>query len=174
MKTINFYFPLRADIISRDEEGFDYDNPYEVYGGTLSEYKEAIEEKFEDYLDGDDMAKYFDSDDNAEVAAKLQSMDWSFVDINYELFGKVAVTLSGDISDEAIQDLKDYITGQNSDGLGEGFEQQDITIDDESFMNLHMWTSDSSAYFVDTEEEFLQRMSLDSIDESSDGVIQSM
>lgn len=174
MKTINFYFPLRADIISRDDDGFDYDNPYEVYGGTLSEYKEAIEEKFEDYLDGDDMAKYFDSDDNAEVAAKLQSMDWSFVDINYELFGKVAVTLSGDISEEGIKDLKDYITGQNSDGLGEGFEQQDIAINDDSFMELHMWTSDNSAYFVDTEEEFLQRMSLDSIDESSDGVIQSM
>ena len=42
MKTINFYFPLRADIISRDDDGFDYDNPYEVYGGTLSEYKKAI------------------------------------------------------------------------------------------------------------------------------------
>ena len=174
MKTINFYFPLRADIISRDDDGFDYDNPYEVYGGTLSEYKKAIEDKFEDYLDGDDMAKYFDSDDNAEVAAKLQSMDWSFVDINYELFGKVAVVLSEDISEEGIQDLKDYITGQNSDGLGEGFEQQDIAINDDSFMELHMWTSDSSAYYVDTEEEFKQRTGFEDFGESSDGLTMTM
>lgn len=173
MKTINFYFPLRADIISRDDDGFDYDNPYEVYGGTLSEYKEAIEERFEDYLDGDRMEKYFDEDDNAEVASKLQSMDWSFVDINYELFGKVSVVLSGDISDEGIKDLKDYITGQNSDGLGEGFEQQDITIDDDSFMELHMWTSDSS-YYIDTEDEFKQRTGFEDLDESSDGFVQTM
>ena len=173
MKTINFYFPLRADIISRDEDGFDYDNPYEVYGGTLSEYKEAIEERFEDYLDGDDMAKYFDTDDNAEVAAVLQSMNWSFVNLNYELFGKVEVVLADDISDEGVKSLKDYITGQNSDGLGEGFEQQDISIDDDSFMNLHMWTSDSS-YYIDTEDEFKQRTGFEDLGESSDGLTMTM
>jgi len=173
MKTINFYFPLRADIISRDDDCYDYDNPYEVYGGTLSEYKDEIESRFEGYLDGDDMSQYFDEDDNAEVASKLKSMDWSFVDINYELFGKVTVGLTDDISDEGVHALKDFITGQNSDGLGEGFEQQDIELDDDRRMNLHMWTSDSD-YYIDTEEEFMQRAGFEDLGESSDDIIQSM
>ena len=172
MKTINFYFPLRADIISRDEDCYDYDNPYEVYGGTLSEYKDEIESKFGDYLDGDDMRQYFDETDNAEVASVLQSMNWSFVNINYELFGKVTVGLTDDISEEGVQALKDFIIGQNSDGLGEGFEQQDIELDDDRRMNLHMWGYDE--YFVDTEEEFMQRTGLEDLSDSPEGFTQTM
>ena len=173
MKTINFYFPLRGDIVERSDDGFyDYEDVYEVYGGTLSEYKDEIESRFADYLDGDDMSQYFDESDNAEVASVLQSMDWSFVNINYELFGKVTVGLLDDISDEGIKSLKDFITGQNSDGLGEGFEQQDIELGDDRRMNLHMWSYDE--YFMDTEEEFKQRTGLESLTDSSEGFTQTM
>ena len=172
MKTINFYFPLRGEIISQDDDGYDYDNPYEIYGDSLSGYKEEIDDAFESYLDGDDMSQYFDEDDNAEVAAKLHSMTWSFPEIGYDLFGKVEVVLTDDISDKGVQDLKDFITGQNSDGLGEGFEQQDISIDDGDRLNVRMWNGDE--YFIDTEEEFKERYELDEIDESDDGIVQSM
>ena len=173
MKSINFYFPLRGDIVERTDDGsYDYEDIYEVYGGTLSEYKDDIESKFEEYLDGDDMSQYFDETDNAEVASKLKSMDWSFVNINYELFGKVAVGLTDDISDEGIKALKDFITGQNSDGLGEGFEQQDIELGDDRRLNLHMWSYDE--YFMDTEEEFMQRTGLEDLSDSPEGFTQTM
>ena len=173
MKSINFYFPLRGDIVERSDDGcYDYEDVYEVYGGTLSEYKDEIESKFEDYLDGDDMSQYFDESDNAEVASVLQSMNWSFVNVNYELFGKVAVGLTDDISNEGIKAIKDFITGQNSDGLGEGFEQQDIELGDDRRLNLHMWSYDE--YFMDTEEEFMQRTGLEDLSDSSEGFTQTM
>ena len=51
-----------------------------------------------------------------------------------------------------IEEIKDYITGQNSDGLGEGFEQQDIEIDG-SVMNVHFWESGKD-YRIYDEDEF--------------------
>lgn len=52
----------------------------------------------------------------------------------------------------SIEEIKDYITGQNSDGLGEGFEQQDIEIDG-SVMNVHFWESGKD-YRIYDEDEF--------------------
>ena len=118
------------------------------------------------------MSQYFDESDNAEVASVLQSMNWSFVNVNYELFGKVAVGLTDDISNEGIKAIKDFITGQNSDGLGEGFEQQDIELGDDRRLNLHMWSYDE--YFMDTEEEFMQRTGLEDLSDSSEGFTQTM
>ena len=52
--------------------------------------------------------------------------------------------------------FKDWILGQNSDGLGEGFEQQDIEIDD-GILNVHFWNS-SDEYYVENEDDFYNRM----------------
>lgn len=52
--------------------------------------------------------------------------------------------------------FKAWILGQNSDGLGEGFEQQDIEIDD-GILNVHFWNS-SDEYYVENEDDFYNRM----------------
>ena len=57
-------------------------------------------------------------------------------------------------------DLKDWITGQNSDGLGEGFEQQEINIESYSSSGricVSFWHSGDD-YFVDNEDEFAERL----------------
>ena len=64
----------------------------------------------------------------------------------------VDVTLNGEITEEDEAAIKDYISGQNSDGLGEGFEQQDIRVE-EGILNVHFW-SFAYDYQIYNEEEF--------------------
>src|SRR5699024_243266 len=48
-------------------------------------------------------------------------------------------------------DLQDYITGQYSDGWGEGFEQRDIEVED-GILNVHFWQEDHFAFSVEKVE----------------------
>ena len=65
---------------------------------------------------------------------------------------KLVVALTEPLTEDEEAELKEFITGQNSDGLGEGAEQQDIRIPD-GIMNVHFWNSGDS-YFVRNSDEF--------------------
>ena len=162
MIKMNFYFPLSAKYFGDSgyddyDEGYDEYEGFDMSSGELKGYKSIIEEKLESYQidDGKGMEQYFDEDDNAEVAARLKSIHWGFEVFNRELFGKVEVELTEPISQEGVKALKDWITGQNSDGLGEGFEQQDIQTGN-GYLNVSFWHY-GKGYYVDTEEEFFKR-----------------
>ena len=70
------------------------------------------------------MAEYFDG--NNGVSEKLRSAEWGFERRNGELYGCITVQTAGPLTEEEEQDLKEWISGQNSDGLGEGFEQREV------------------------------------------------
>ena len=99
---------------------------------------------------------YFD--DNPDVKSKLESIEWKLVNVNGTYYGCVEVELSAEIDEEGVNDLKEWITGQNSDGLGEGFEQHEICTDDGDIY-VSMW--DFNDYFIDTESEFKTRTGVD-------------
>ena len=104
------------------------------------------------------MAAYFHG--NNTVVAKLRSATWDFKRQGGELYGCVTVETAGQLTAEQEADLKDWITGQNSDGLGEGFEQQEINIDSYSSLGricVSFWHSGDD-YFVDNEDEFAERL----------------
>ena len=75
----------------------------------------------QEYLSEDDMTKYFDDKDSFKDA--VVSMDWVLDD---ETGGHVEVKTNRELTSQEQKDLLDWIDGQNSDGLGEGFEQQDF------------------------------------------------
>ena len=145
-----YYFPLTVNVIEYDDFGtIDYSDEGCEYDGSCAQtYEKEIKEFFEQYTQGDeDMVTYFRDRGN-----KLLSMKWGFEDRKEQLFGVVDVTHTEVLSEKEVSAIKDYILGQNSDGLGEGFEQQDIEIDD-GIINVHFWSSDD-AYRIYTEDEF--------------------
>jgi len=121
-----YCFPLTVNLYTANRWG-DYDDDPEEYDGRFAaRYEDKIRQSLRVYNrdDGEDMAAYFHG--NNTVVAKLRSATWDFKRRGGELYGCVTVETAGQLTAEQEADLKDWITGQNSDGLGEGFEQQEI------------------------------------------------
>ena len=158
--TTKYYFPLTVMVHGRDTWGGIKENGYEEDGEFAARYEKEIRNMLYAYNSDDEetMASYFYG--NNSTKAKLLSTDWDFERRNGELYGRVTVKTEGPLTDADEQALKDWITGQNSDGLGEGFEQQEIDYDHGYYggvMYVSFWNS-SDDYYVDNEDEFAKRL----------------
>lgn len=149
-----FYFPLTVNVSERGDcgwsDGFEYDGVY------ADEHRGAIERKFDGYNDYD-MVDYFNEYDSVTAKVKLQSMIWGFESVNGCLYGKVDVTLSEELTEEEAEAIKEYICGQNSDGLGEGFEQQEIRIGYDEEIYVSFWHRGND-YWIYDENEFNRKI----------------
>ena len=94
---------------------------------------------------------YFD--ESREVAAKVMSAHPKVAEINGELYGVLECKISEPLTEEEIKVLKDYWTGQMSDGWGEGFEQRPIDVEDGEIY-VSFWNS-ADFWNVMTEEELM-------------------
>lgn len=70
------------------------------------------------YLEEDNMLYYFD---NEEIKRKLKSITWHLTDCGS---GYIEVIANEELSENELEEISEYIKGQNSDGIGESFEQQ--------------------------------------------------
>ena len=131
-----FYFPLTVSVFERNEDGWWSDDTVECDGRYADDYRGYIEKRFDGY-NIDDMVEYFDESETAR--AKLQSMIWGFESVHGCLYGKVDVTLSEELTPEEAEAVKEYMCGQNSDGLGEGFEQQEIRVGGNEEIYVSFW-----------------------------------
>ena len=145
-----FYFPLTVNFSEREECG--WSDGYKFDGTYADQHRAAIERKFDWYND-DDMADYFDEYHSKTAKAKIQSMIWGFESVNCCLYGKVTVTLAEELTEKETEEVKEYICGQNSDGLGEGFEQQEIRIGYDEEIYVSFWNSGDN-YWIYDEDEF--------------------
>ena len=110
------------------------------------------------FLFAERMAEYFYG--NNGVSEKLRSAEWGFERRNGELYGCITVQTAGPLTEDEEQDLKEWISGQNSDGLGEGFEQREIYFEGGhrgAFMYVSFWCPDDD-YFIDNQDEFEDRL----------------
>lgn len=71
----------------------------------------------EEYLNADDMTQYVDDD----LKPKIEKVEWHLHDTQS---GAITVKANAELTEKELAQMSEWIGGQCSDGLGEGFEQQ--------------------------------------------------
>lgn len=141
-----FFCPLVGNIDEGDGDMFTVGDSY------LADSVDEIADALNRYTanDENDMATYYNEDDG--IKEKLTSAVWSVELHGGRLFGRIDCSLKEPLTTEETERLREWITGQCADGLGEGFEQQPIdTMDGELFVSF--WNSGDD-YAMMTEDEF--------------------
>ena len=139
---MKFYSPLTADFFPNDTE--DLDDDYSEYEGIpytgkeLTGYRDVIRDAiYEDVKDFyGDLMRYYREDDS--VRQKVVSAVPSVEIHGNKLCGCLNVELRESLNEGEQAVLCDYISGQYSDGWGEGFEQRDIRVEDGT-LAVHFW-----------------------------------
>ena len=147
--TLRLYMPLTAEFT---EDGYDYEEPEHLEGGELYQYAEQIAKALEDYRMPEEAERgimhWYDEEDS--VNEKVRSVVFRLEKRDEQLLGVAECQLLRGLTTKEMDTLKQYITGQASDGWGEGFEQRDIGVD-EGVLNVHLWNSGD--WSLQTEEE---------------------
>lgn len=155
-----FYFPLTLHTYEDNDWGIDWNDPTEGDGRAALRYRDDIEDALDRYNAGDDMGQYFYGSET--VKAKIISAEWCFEAVRGCLYGRVDVTLAEYptaeyLTAEETEAVKDWICGQNSDGLGEGFEQQNIWLRGGGCIQVSFWNP-CDDYRIMTEDEFWEEV----------------
>lgn len=156
---LKLYSPITGHLMEDDQD--DFDAAYYDYEGTpLSPYemtafeavvKKAIEDETMPEEVDRGLMEYYSGHEPASVDAKVLS---AFVDAEvYEnkLWGVLKCTLKKPLTNEEIAALKEYASGQYSDGYGEGFEQRERKTE-YGDLYVHFWHSGDD-YSILTEQE---------------------
>ena len=158
--TTKYYCPLTIQVHCRDCYGDIDEDGYEEDAEFAFRYEDLIRQKLLEYNASDEvnMAEYFHGHNG--VLSKLVSADWAFVYRQGSLYGQITCKLTDDLNGVEEKALKDWICGQNSDGIGEGFEQREIELGSryrDGIMYVSLWHYGDD-YFIDNEEEFESRL----------------
>lgn len=169
MKSLRLYSPLNVTTFIYDEEGECYSHEAEeVYNDV--EYYKNIKEALKNYLhdDGEEVfegniMKYFDYYESGDDVIKSirEKVESAIVGVTVlknkskeKMFGICDLKLKDDLTQTEQKVLYEYIEGQYGDGIGEGFEQQDIDVDvyaEERQIQAHLWQNKN--FSIKTESE---------------------
>ena len=79
----------------------------------------------QEYLTEDDMTVYLKDDNRIpeNVRNAVEKIEWHLTD---ECSGNIELQTNRALSADELKPISEFVSGQNSDGLGEGFEQQEF------------------------------------------------
>ncbi len=154
LQSLKLYMPLIIDSYERNRWGDLEDEPTAIDSRDAVYYEDSIlaamvRERMPEEKERGLMRWYHDED---SVNEKVRSAVFSVENIRGRLWGTVECEIKGELTPEEMEIFKNYISGQASDGWGEGFEQRPIkTADGE--INVHLWSSEKS-WSIMAENEF--------------------
>ena len=141
LTTLRLFSPLFPQVYTRDEDGDLSWEPEEMSTHELYDYREEILQAIADRrLDSEGdrgLAVYLH---NALLGRKVYSMNPTVEEWDGRLWGVLEVQTRGELSEGELRELTEEWSGQCSDGWGEGFEQQEIKID-QGELNVSFWQS---------------------------------
>lgn len=151
--TLKLYMPMNVELYERSEWG-DYDESIEIPSRYATEYADLIRSailKERRFCSGErGMMEYYDKPDNVNFKVKSYNFDVEVRD--GALWGVADCEVYSELTDDELELLKDNVTGQASDGFGEGFEQRDIYTPDGNVIYAHLWSSNDD-WYIQTEQE---------------------
>lgn len=161
MEELKLYCPLTGELFEQETEADWYEDVSEealhLDGSDLSAFSDLIRQALDREMDFPEatprgLMEYYHEEDG--VDKKVRSMTVKAEEINGVLYGVGVCQVDGQLTQDEMIALKDYFSGQMSDGFGEGFEQRPLQT---SFGELyvHLWQSDDR-YFVRTQQEMVQ------------------
>ena len=101
--------------LSKQSGYFTYACGFGVTGFIIPKYWYSAQA----YLKENDMIKYYDGSQKDDI----KSIMW---ELTNKQKGRIYIETISRLTRDGLNDLKDFIDGQNSDGLGECFEQQEF------------------------------------------------
>ena len=155
---LTLYCPLHI-VREYDESEYEFDEevldePEVIPSRYAIDCADEINDFIEDYSEPEEehrgLMVYFDR--NPAVSEKVFSAIPSVKEINGELMGVFECQITEELTDNELRDLREYLSGQASDGWGESVEQRPIKTADYGEIYVSFW-NDSNDWSLQTAEE---------------------
>ena len=154
IQTLKLFMPLTAHYYRGDEWGDMSDEVDFLDGCSLYDegYEDCIlasllKERAPEEAERGLMLYYREEDG---VSSKVQSYFFTVEERDRQLWGVAECRVQGQLTLEELDAFKETVTGQASDGLGEGWEQRPIQVGDGE-LYVHLWQD--SGWSIMTEQD---------------------
>ena len=153
LTTLKLYMPMTVDRFEDDGWGGTENEPTELSNYEAIRYVDSINAALrrEDLPAEAERGLMHYYGKNDEVDRKVRKVTFSAEVRDQKLWGVAECQVAGELTSVELTELKEFVSGQASDGFGEGFEQREISVPDGHEIYAHLWQWEN--WSIQTEQE---------------------